>query len=85
MAPGLQKSRRRDCARHPTADRARPTRRLFELRIGVDYYDDLARAADNLSRLGIALGLFNRGPPPPRSFMPPEDLAALMTGTHSCR
>jgi hypothetical protein len=32
-----------------------------------------------------ALGLFNWGPPPPPSFLHPEDLAALMTGTHSGR
>jgi catechol 2,3-dioxygenase-like lactoylglutathione lyase family enzyme len=31
-----------------------PTRRLVELRIGVDDADDLARAASRLSRLGIA-------------------------------
>ncbi|MEV0408826.1 VOC family protein [Actinoallomurus sp. NPDC050550] len=30
-----------------------------------------------------AKGLFNWGPPPPPSFLAPEDLAALMTGTHS--
>ncbi len=28
-------------------------------------------------------GLYNWGPPPPPSFLHPEDLAALMTGTHS--
>jgi hypothetical protein len=27
--------------------------------------------------------LFNWGPPPPPSFIHPEDLAALMTGVHS--
>ncbi|MYU09339.1 dioxygenase [Streptomyces sp. SID8361] len=30
-----------------------------------------------------AQGLFNWGPPPPASFLRPEDLAALMTGSHS--
>ncbi|WP_068255280.1 VOC family protein [Janibacter corallicola] len=30
-----------------------------------------------------ARGLFNWGPPPPPSFLEPEDLAGLMTGTHS--
>jgi catechol 2,3-dioxygenase-like lactoylglutathione lyase family enzyme len=29
-----------------------------------------------------AQGLFNWGPPPPASFLHPEDLAAIMTGTH---
>ncbi|NHN54182.1 dioxygenase [Calidifontibacter sp. DB0510] len=30
-----------------------------------------------------ARGLFNWGPPPPPSFLHPEDLAGLMTGAHS--
>lgn len=30
-----------------------------------------------------AQGLFNWGPPPPPSFLNPEDLAGLMTGAHS--
>lgn len=30
-----------------------------------------------------AQGLFNWGPPPPPSFLEPDDLAALMTGTHA--
>ncbi|MDT7589448.1 MAG: hypothetical protein QOE32_6998 [Pseudonocardiales bacterium] len=30
-----------------------------------------------------AKGLFNWGPPPPASFLKPEDLAALMVGAHS--
>lgn len=30
-----------------------------------------------------AKGLFSWGPPPPPSFLEPEDLAALMTGAHS--
>jgi catechol 2,3-dioxygenase-like lactoylglutathione lyase family enzyme len=32
-----------------------------------------------------ARGLFNWGPPPPPSFLSPEDLGALMTGAHSAR
>jgi len=32
-----------------------------------------------------ARGLFNWGPPPPPSFLAPEDLGALMTGAHSAR
>lgn len=32
-----------------------------------------------------AQGLFNWGPPPPPSFLEPEDLAALMTGQHAPR
>ncbi|KXF52227.1 MULTISPECIES: VOC family protein [unclassified Rhodococcus (in: high G+C Gram-positive bacteria)] len=32
-----------------------------------------------------AKGLFNWGPPPPPSFLNPEDLAAMMTGAHSGR
>jgi succinate dehydrogenase/fumarate reductase flavoprotein subunit len=30
-------------------------------------------------------GLYNWGPPPPPSFLAPEDLAALMTGSHTAR
>jgi catechol 2,3-dioxygenase-like lactoylglutathione lyase family enzyme len=32
-----------------------------------------------------AKGLFNWGPPPPPSFLAPEDLGALMTGAHSAK
>ncbi len=32
-----------------------------------------------------AQGLYNWGPPPPPSFLEPEDLAGLMTGQHSLR
>ena len=32
-----------------------------------------------------ARGLFAWGPPPPPSFLHPEDLAAMMTGAHSAR
>jgi hypothetical protein len=30
-----------------------------------------------------ARGLFAWGPPPPASFLHPEDLAAMMTGAHA--
>ena len=137
-----------------------PTRRLVEMRVGVDDPDDLARAAASLERLGVpaslsglslqaaepvtgtqvfldvaprirqkpgrhyagsnffwylkdpagnfseyysdmdcivddqlwtpedlegARGLFAWGPPPPPSFLHPEDLAAMMTGAHAPR
>ena len=62
-----------------------PTRRLIDLRVGADDAGDLARAAANLTRLEGARGLFAWGPPPPPSFMHPEDLAAMMTGAHSAR
>ncbi|MGB7872381.1 MAG: dioxygenase, partial [Mycobacterium sp.] len=32
-----------------------------------------------------AKGLYSWGPPPPPSFVMPEDLAALMTGSHTAR
>jgi hypothetical protein len=32
-----------------------------------------------------ARGLFAWGPPPPPSFLHPEDLAAMMTGAHAPR
>lgn len=32
-----------------------------------------------------ARGLFNWGPPPPPSFLHPDDLGALMSGTHTAR
>ena len=32
-----------------------------------------------------ARGLFNWGPPPPPSFLEPEDLAALMMGLHASK
>jgi hypothetical protein len=32
-----------------------------------------------------ARGLFNWGPPPPPSFLNPDDLADLMAGSHSAR
>src|ERR1700683_1447627 len=38
-----------------------PTRRLIELRVGVDDADDLARAAANLTRLGLAPALAEGG------------------------
>jgi hypothetical protein len=37
-----------------------------------------------LSVTGVR-GLFAWGPPPPPSFLHPEDLAAMMTGAHSAR
>ena len=33
-------------------------------------------------RVEGAKGLFNWGPPPPPSFLRPDDLAELMTGVH---
>jgi catechol 2,3-dioxygenase-like lactoylglutathione lyase family enzyme len=46
------------------------------------YYTEfgLARQAD-----GWFSTLFAWGPPPPPSFMYPDDLAAMMTGAHSAR
>ncbi|WP_326836935.1 VOC family protein [Amycolatopsis rhabdoformis] len=52
-----------------------------------EYYSDL----DDIPEDAIwtpevmegARGLFNWGPPPPPSFVNPEDLAALMTGAHT--
>ncbi|MGW1718711.1 VOC family protein [Streptomyces sp. NPDC002156] len=52
-----------------------------------EYYSDMDCVVDdqlwNPEVLEGAKGLFNWGPPPPPSFLHPEDLAALMTGTHS--
>ena len=52
-----------------------------------EYYSDLdAIPEDQLwtpSTYEGAKGLFNWGPPPPPSFLNPEDLAALMTGNHT--
>jgi len=52
-----------------------------------EYYSDM----DSIPTDGLwtpedlegAKGLFNWGPPPPPSFLAPEDLAAMMTGAHS--
>ncbi|MEU1525381.1 VOC family protein [Nocardia rhamnosiphila] len=51
-----------------------------------EYYSDLdAIVDDQLWRPQVwegVKGLYNWGPPPPPSFLAPEDLAALMTGAH---
>lgn len=52
-----------------------------------EYYSDLdCIVEDALWEPGVwegARGLYNWGPPPPPSFLAPEDLAAFMTGAHS--
>ncbi|MEE4544847.1 VOC family protein [Streptomyces sp. V4-01] len=52
-----------------------------------EYYSDMDCIVDDQlwtpEVLEGAKGLFDWGPPPPPSFLHPEDLAALMTGTHS--
>ncbi|MDL4818515.1 VOC family protein [Actinomadura opuntiae] len=52
-----------------------------------EYYSDLDCIVDDaLWTPGVwegAKGLYNWGPPPPPSFLAPEDLAGLMTGAHS--
>ncbi|HWN32745.1 MAG TPA: VOC family protein [Pseudonocardia sp.] len=52
-----------------------------------EYYSDLdCIVSDALWKPSVvegARGLYNWGPPPPPSFLHPEDLAALMTGSHS--
>ncbi len=54
-----------------------------------EYYSDLDCIVDDAlwkpSVVEGARGLYNWGPPPPASFLNPEDLAALMTGSHSAR
>ena len=54
-----------------------------------EYYSDMdCIVEDQLwtpQDLEGAQGLFSWGPPPPPSFLHPEDLAALMTGAHSAR
>lgn len=51
-----------------------------------EYYSDLDCIVDDaLWTPGVwegARGLYNWGPPPPPSFLAPEDLAELMTGAH---
>ena len=51
-----------------------------------EYYSDLDCIVDDAlwtPRTWEGMrGLYNWGPPPPASFLAPEDLAALMTGTH---
>jgi catechol 2,3-dioxygenase-like lactoylglutathione lyase family enzyme len=52
-----------------------------------EYYSDLDCIVDDaLWKPGVwegLKGLYNWGPPPPASFLAPEDLAGLMTGAHS--
>lgn len=52
-----------------------------------EYYSDMDCIVDDQlwkpEVLEGAKGLFSWGPPPPASFLAPEDLAALMTGSHS--
>ena len=52
-----------------------------------EYYSDMDCIVDDQlwtpEDLEGARGLFAWGPPPPPSFMHPEDLAAMMTGAHS--
>jgi catechol 2,3-dioxygenase-like lactoylglutathione lyase family enzyme len=52
-----------------------------------EYYSDLdVILEDQLWKPSVvegARGLYNWGPPPPPSFVQPEDLAALMTGSHA--
>jgi catechol 2,3-dioxygenase-like lactoylglutathione lyase family enzyme len=51
-----------------------------------EYYSDLDRIVDDeLWKPQIwqgTKGLYNWGPPPPPSFLAPDDLAGLMVGTH---
>ena len=51
-----------------------------------EYYSDMDCIPDDSlwtpEDLEGARGLFNWGPPPPPSFLAPEDLAAMMTGAH---
>jgi hypothetical protein len=52
-----------------------------------EYYSDLDCIVDDaLWQPGVWDGmhsLYNWGPPPPPSFLAPEDLAGLMTGAHN--
>jgi catechol 2,3-dioxygenase-like lactoylglutathione lyase family enzyme len=52
-----------------------------------EYYSDMDCIIDDQlwtpETLEGARGLFSWGPPPPPSFLHPEDLAALMTGSHA--
>jgi catechol 2,3-dioxygenase-like lactoylglutathione lyase family enzyme len=54
-----------------------------------EYYSDMDTIVDDQlwtpEVLEGAKGLFDWGPPPPPSFLKPDDLAALMTGTHAAR
>jgi len=52
-----------------------------------EYYSDMDCVVDDQlwtpETLEGAKGLFNWGPPPPPSFLRPDDLAALMVGVHA--
>jgi catechol 2,3-dioxygenase-like lactoylglutathione lyase family enzyme len=54
-----------------------------------EYYSDMDCIIDDQlwtpEELEGARGLFAWGPPPPPSFLHPDDLAAMMTGAHSAR
>jgi catechol 2,3-dioxygenase-like lactoylglutathione lyase family enzyme len=54
-----------------------------------EYYSDMDCIVDDQlwkpEDLEGARGLFSWGPPPPPSFLHPDDLAAMMTGAHSAR
>jgi catechol 2,3-dioxygenase-like lactoylglutathione lyase family enzyme len=54
-----------------------------------EYYSDMDCIVDDQlwtpEDLEGARGLFAWGPPPPPSFLHPDDLAAMMTGAHSAR
>jgi catechol 2,3-dioxygenase-like lactoylglutathione lyase family enzyme len=54
-----------------------------------EYYSDMDCIVDDQlwtpQDLEGAQGLFSWGPPPPPSFLHPDDLAAMMTGAHSAR
>jgi catechol 2,3-dioxygenase-like lactoylglutathione lyase family enzyme len=54
-----------------------------------EYYSDLDCIVDDaLWKPGVwegPRGLYSWGPPPPPSFLAPEDLASMMTGAHSPR
>ena len=54
-----------------------------------EYYSDMDCIVDDQlwtpEDLQGARGLYSWGPPPPPSFLHPEDLAAMMTGAHSAR
>jgi hypothetical protein len=54
-----------------------------------EYYSDMDCIVDDQlwtpEDLEGARGLFAWGPPPPPSFLHPEDLAAMMTGAHAPR
>jgi len=54
-----------------------------------EYYSDMDCVPEDRvwtpETFGGALGLFNWGPPPPPSFLHPDDLTALMAGSHSGR